>query len=105
MSKPKQNSDIENLLSRDSIISDINYNENLIQSNGKFIYNYLINLEDEKKTVFQAPSEVSNLNVIKKTETYTSINESLEESEIRKYSSEDSFVYKSSVIKESKSEF
>ena len=54
--------------------------------------------------MFQAPSEVSNLNVIKKTETYTSINESLEESEIRKYSSEDSFVYKSSVIKESKSE-
>jgi hypothetical protein len=25
MSKPKQNSDIENLLSRDSIISDVNY--------------------------------------------------------------------------------
>ena len=55
--------------------------------------------------MFQTPSEVSTTYLCKKTETFTSINESLDESEIRKYSSKDSFVYKSSVIKESKSEY
>ena len=54
--------------------------------------------------MFQTPSEGTNTNIWKKTETFTSINDSLYESEIRKYSSEDSFVYQSSVIKESKSE-
>jgi len=52
----------------------------------------------------QVPSEVTNTNIWQKTETFNSINDSLYESEIRKFSSEDSFVYKSSVIKESNTE-
>lgn len=54
--------------------------------------------------MFQSSSQGTNTNIWKKTETITSINDSLCESEIRKYSSEDSFIYQSSVIKESKSE-
>jgi hypothetical protein len=54
--------------------------------------------------VIQASSQGTITNIWKKTETITSINDSLCESEIRKYSSEDSFIYQSSVIKESKSE-